>query len=388
MRIAIFDYVVVTTNAIGNCNRTLMSLLADQHEFIVFAATCDNPAPGRITFVPVPAVRRPLFLLFITYHLAALVVYWLYWLRRRVRFDIIQSIESNSLLGKLVYAHFCHRAYLKKHWHATRPSGLRGIARGFDHWLHALLEPLVYRRAKYVVVPSRGLAQELIETFPRALEGKIHIIPNPVDLDRMHRPEDFDRPSKRSSLGISTGDLACVFVALGHFERKGLPILIDAVEQAKDTRIRLTVVGGQPSLIAHYRAIVASKGLENQVLFVGMQQDIRPYLWAADLFVFPSVYEIFPLVALEAAAAGLPLLTAPVYGIEEFVLDGINGWLVERTPEALAEKLHYSLENPAVLYNMGQHAVRSVEQYKPNHFRDHWQAFYATIEKEARHGNS
>ncbi|HRL14465.1 MAG TPA: hypothetical protein PKX07_21465, partial [Aggregatilineales bacterium] len=71
MRIAILDYQVVPTNAIGNCDRTILNGLADEHEFVVFALEFDNPRPDRIKFVKIPAVRKPLAALFVTYHLTA-----------------------------------------------------------------------------------------------------------------------------------------------------------------------------------------------------------------------------------------------------------------------------------------------------------------------------
>ncbi len=66
------------------------------------------------------------------------------------------------------------------------------------------------------------------------------------------------------------------------------------------------------------------------VKFVRTQKDIRAYLWAADALTLPSHYEVFPLVALEAAAAGLPLLVTRLNGVEEFLRDGENGLLMQR----------------------------------------------------------
>lgn len=376
MRIAIFDYFVVPTNAIGNCNRQLMEGLADEHEFTVFAVDFDNPRPDRVRFVRVPALRKPLFLLFITYHVLSPIAFMLHRLRTGIRFDLRTGIESKSLFVDVSYAHFCHRAYLRDHWKTTRPEGLRGAARWINHNLHSLLEPLVYRRVKSIVVPSRGLARELSTTYGEATARKITIISNPVNVEKMKPPADFDRDAARAEHGFARDDLVLIFVALGHFERKGLPILLDAIRKTADARIKLLVVGGTPTTLREYQNKVDMLGIAAQVRFVGFQKDVRSFLWAADIFTFPSSYEIFPLVSLESAAAGLPLLTSPLYGVEELLIEGENGWFVPRTPEAFAEKLCFAVENRGCIRQMGLAAAESANAYTVSKFVENWSNFY------------
>ena len=60
----------------------------------------------------------------------------------------------------------------------------------------------------------------------------------------------------------------------------------------------LVVVGGYPDLVERYEAIAQRGGVADRVDFVGMQPDVRPFLWASDAFVFPSSYEAFAFVIL------------------------------------------------------------------------------------------
>ena len=87
----------------------------------------------------------------------------------------------------------------------------------------ALNEPRIYRRVPHIVVPSAGLARELGREYPGASE-KLELVPNAIDADRMRAPADFDR-QRRRTLGFAADDFVLVFVALGQFERKGLPRL-------------------------------------------------------------------------------------------------------------------------------------------------------------------
>jgi glycosyltransferase involved in cell wall biosynthesis len=104
--------------------------------------------------------------------------------------------------------------------------------------------------------------------------------------------------------------------------------------------------------------------------------------------VFPSSYEVFSLVSFEAAAAGLPLLVNSVYGVEEFLRDGENGFVITRTVEGIAAGIHRLLELSAEERRaMGARASRDVQAYNRAQFVQSWRTYYDTFEREA-HGTS
>jgi len=379
MRIAIFDYKVVPTNPVGSSRRRILAGLCQEHEFTVFAVEFDNPCPERIRFVRVPVPTRPLALLFLAYHLVAPVVYWLHRLRTGARFDLVQIVESNLSFGEISSVHFCHRAYLERYWKQAGAKGLRGWLRWLDHWLHALVEPWVFRGARRMVVPSQGLKRELEETYP-FVRGKVTVIPNPVDLDRMRPPGDFDRDGFRQERGVGPGEVVLVFVALGHFERKGLPLVLEALRGLGDLPVKLWVVGGEADLVRTWRERVERMGLAGRVAFFGMQKDVRPFFWGADAFVFPSLYETFSQVSFQAAAAGLPLIVTPLYGVEEFMRDGETGFVVERSAEGVAEGLRRFVSlPPEARRKLGERAQEAVAHYGVEPFVEAWRGFYADL---------
>jgi glycosyltransferase involved in cell wall biosynthesis len=376
MRIAVFDYQVTKNNPIGGCHRRMLSVLAQEHEFTVFSVAFENPCPEKIRWVRIPVPLRPMALLFVAYHVTAPLVYWLHRLRTGVRFDLVQRVESNLTFGAIVYSHFCHTAFLKKHWAETQASGLRGFLRWLDHRLHAYLEGRVYASAKQILVPSRGLATELIQEFPAAA-AKTQVLPNAVDVERLERPVSFDRDGFRAGLGLESSEVVFCFAALGHFERKGLPLLIEALSQIESPRAKLLVVGGTKDLIADYRERVSAMRLQQRVVFAGMQPDVRPYLWAADAFAFASAYETFSLVAFEAAAAALPLITPRLHGVEEIVSDGQTGYVVRRTRDDVTAALRRFLELGAEeRAKMGERARQQAMQYNEARFVAQWRCFY------------
>lgn len=379
LRIAIFDYKITRNNPIGSCHLAMLRALAAEHDFTVFAVEFENPCPQRIRFVRVPSPTRPLALLFVVYHFMAPLCYLLYRVRGGAKPDLVQALESNLAFGDLLYSHFCHGMYLKHHWSRSGAKGLRGWFRWLDHQLHAWMENFTYPRARQIVVPSRGLARELKTEFPY-IEDRLTVLPNPISLQRLQMPGDFDRQAFRQNLGIEDPDLVALFVALGQFERKGLPLLLQALGTPEMQRVKLIVVGGEPDLIARYADEATRNQLGNRVKFVGMQSDVRPYLWSSDVFVFPSLYETFSLVTYEAAASGLPIVVSQLYGVEDLLVDGNNGFLIKTSVAGVREGLERVLGlSPDDRHAMGQRARIAASGCSEEHFVDAWRAFYSRL---------
>jgi glycosyltransferase involved in cell wall biosynthesis len=379
--IAIFDYCVTPTNPAGSCHRRMIERLAEDVEFTVFAVEFDDPTDGKVRFRRIPVPPRPLALLFLAYHLVAPIRYGLELLRRGRRFDRVQGVESNFGFADVVYAHFCHRAYLRRPDRPRTEFSLRSWFRWLDHRLHAALEPWVFRRARRIVTPSPGLARELEREYPAETRGKVVVIPNPVDTDRMRRPAEFDRAALRRSFGGRDDDLVLAFAALGHFERKGLPVLMEALRRIDDPRIRLLVIGGRPELVAEYRRKALASGLHERITFTGHQNDIRPWFWAADAFVFPSCYETFSLVSIEAAAAGLPLIVPTLHGVEDVIRDGENGFVINRDAESVAAAIRrLAALDPATRDRFSIRAAESARRFSLDGFAPRWRAFYAGLD--------
>ena len=106
-------------------------------------------------------------------------------------------------------------------------------------------------------------------------------------------------------------------------------------------------------------------GIGDMVTFTGsVEQGLLPvYYNAADVFVLPSWYESFGLVAVEAMACGTPVVVSRVGGLTTFVEHGKTGYLVPwRCPDAFARSLETLLENPSLRQAMGGAARRKANR--------------------------
>jgi glycosyltransferase involved in cell wall biosynthesis/O-antigen/teichoic acid export membrane protein len=325
-----------------------------------------NDIPRR-TRIPLPA--GPVVLRSVLFTFLAGIGYW-FRLRGRPSFRI--AAQGVFPFCQISYAHFCHRIFLRDHRADIGGAPLRRAARYMIHVWGAFSERMAFKHAKIIVVPSEGLAYELQTAYPGLVASKICIIPNPVDIARFRKPDHFATDSLRRELGCTANDFLLCFCALGNFERKGLRHAIAALVELGASNARLVVVGGSAGEIREYEKVCLDAQVGARVRFVGMQQDIRPYLWCSDAFLFPSSYEAFPLVSLQAAAAGLPLIATRVYGVDEFMIDGKTGWIVERSAKAIAFAIAQALRNRAQTAAMGLAARERSLAYGAPQFCARW----------------
>lgn len=379
--IAIFDMSISRNSPAGSCVLAEVEGLRKDYRVTVFTDRFDGVRDERAAYVRVPVPQRPVFLRYWLFEVLAALRYAAWRLAHR-KPAVIQTTQGQFLWADVAYAHFCHGAYLKNQWQQSTVSGMRRVARWLNHRFNAAMERRAFRRARKIVVPSLGLQRELVQVYPEAAD-KIVVIANPVDLERFARPSTFDRAARRAELGYAADHVVFAFMALGDFSRKGLGLILPALAKLPDSarkRARVLVIGGGSGEIAQYRAMAESLGLKAQVEFVGMQRDVRPYLWVADVFAFPSAYEIFSLAILQAAAAGLPTLVSQgLYGAEEFVRHGENGWVVPRDEAGVLGALQAAIERADDLPAMAMAAQSSVGIYSDTAFADRWRAFYVAL---------
>ena len=112
-----------------------------------------------------------------------------------------------------------------------------------------------------------------------------------------------------------------------------------------------------------------------------MQQDVRPYLKAANAFVLPSYREGFGMVLIEAGAMGLPCITTNITGCNEIIIPGENGAIVEpRDEEALFVEMKKWLENPVLVSDMAGKARKLVEErYECHKVWEKYNRFYQSL---------
>ena len=184
--------------------------------------------------------------------------------------------------------------------------------------------------------------------------SRVSVIHNGVDPARYPPADPAARASARRGLGLD-GGLLLLFV--GHnFRLKGLDTVLRAMARLRRADLRLFVVGRGP--VAAYERLARKLGLASQVAFSGWLPEIRTAYAAADAFVQPTFYDPCSLVALEAAASGLPVLTSRFNGAAELFRDGESAWILADSADdrAAADRIE-AWFNPACRRAMARAAL-------------------------------
>jgi len=173
--------------------------------------------------------------------------------------------------------------------------------------------------AQRLIVTSQYMAGQVREEFGVAAD-KVDVVPNGVDTARFDRYEGVDLSIFRR---LYTPPEEQIVFSVGRVEYvKGLHVLLEAVPRvlARCPQTRF-VVAGNGSELERLRCCAGALGIASRVLFAGLVSDEdRDRLYrVADAAVFPSLYEPFGIVALEAMAARCPVIVSRVGGLQEVV---------------------------------------------------------------------
>jgi glycosyltransferase involved in cell wall biosynthesis len=346
-------------------------LVARGRPVTVIARTCAlEPRPGlRVRLVPAP--RRPFVLLYPTFFaLGSLVA-------ARHREALLHT--TGALIGNradISTVHYCHRAA------RSRIEGSRAGGSGLLHTLNQAFggpmsrfgERWCYRpgRTALLCAVSEGVRRELESEFP-AMADLVDVIPNGVDTS-VFRPDEAARMMKREELGFAPASMLALFVG-GDWERKGLPEAIAALEQAPEWTLAVAGDGDRERM----RDLAHVANADARLLLLGPVGDMPALYAAADAFVFPTSYEAFPLVVLEAAASGLPLLVTQVNGAEDVIEDGVNGWFVTRDAADVARRLVQLANDRGRARAMGTAATAAAQPYTWEAMSDRYQVIYERL---------
>lgn len=159
---------------------------------------------------------------------------------------------------------------------------------------------------------------------------------NWLDTSHFKPPSSDERAAARQSLGVRQNEF--VIVSVGNCNSaKNHQAVLKALRLLPDTIHPLYLHVGREEPGLSERTLAAELKIEGRVRFLGSQADSLQFLWAADLFVMPSINEGFSIAAIEALSAGTPVLFADVSGLSEVASDTRWTNFTSNTPESVAE---------------------------------------------------
>jgi len=190
--------------------------------------------------------------------------------------------------------------------------------------------------------------------------SRIVVIPNGVDLG-IYRPSTEEVVAAfRRRYGVPDGARVVFFVGRMTGQKGPECLLRAAPFVLREHPDAYFIVAGAGHLLARLMQLARDLGLESSLTFPGLLpgHDLVPAYGASEVVAIPSLWEGMPLVALEAAACGRPVVASDVSGMAEFVVEGTTGRLVPpRSPDALATAISAALSDPEASRRMGRSAL-------------------------------
>jgi len=297
----------------------------------------------KVPIVPFPRFFRPLsFALFVQKRL------------REEDYDVVHSHERIFQTDLLTIHGFPHMTWVKEA-RRKRPS-LFDISTA---WIEK--KGIEGGETRPILLPVSTLVKEEYLKLYNIPESNIHVVHPGVSLDRF---KGLERAWCRQDIcqkhRLSEDSILVLFVGM-NFEIKGLDLVLKAAAELKGREerskaLKVLVVG--KGNIRKYKAMANSLGMEDHVIFAGVTSQVEKYYMGSDIFILPSRYDAFPLVTLEAMAAGLPVIISEHVGSKDVIENGTNGFVVGPDPsvQELSRFLSHLLDRDLRM-QMGQKAA-------------------------------
>ncbi len=318
----------------GLYTKVLADELSRRHEVAVFANRCDAQEGARWVSRHVPAWRG-----------SALATVRTFPLGLRSRAKALGRYEIRHAQGfcgggpNVVTAHICVAAYL---------DSLRGAALRHRLSLRAMAaaEERFYRRfGGRVIAVSRLVARGLRDFY--GVCAPVAVIPHGVDSKRFGGANRARlREETRRRLGVNEDETVALYV--GDLT-KAHAYLKELARAAPSARLLIVTA----SRAYHWDA--------GNVRIMPPTAELERFYAAADAFVFPTTYDAFGMVLLEAMASGLPVFTSERAGAAELITDGEDGFVT--TLDGWVETTAARLEDRATLEAVGRAAERTARRH-------------------------
>lgn len=214
-----------------------------------------------------------------------------------------------------------------------------------------------FEKADEVWIPQASV-EETIREY--GFKGKVEIVDNGSDF-ATGEPIEPVKLQARKDLFISENDTVFLFVGQ-HIWEKNTRLIVESLALVKDLPYKMFFVGtgyAKEDLIE----LVEELELSSKVEFVDVIREreiIKKYYAAADLFLFPSIYDNAPLVLREAAALQTPAVLVRGSSSAENIIDNFNGFLIENSPESFAAKIRELINSPEKIKSAGANASKSI----------------------------
>ena len=215
-----------------------------------------------------------------------------------------------------------------------------------------------YEKADEVWIPQAAVEPTLREY---GYKGAVTVVENGNDFSTPAEQIAEMRQQMREELGLEQGETMLLFVGQ-HIWEKNIGFILDALALIKEQPFQLFMVGTGYA-VHDIRTKIKQLGLSSKVTMLGNIHDrerLKRIDAAADLFLFPSLYDNAPLVVREAAAMQTPAILLEGSTAAEVIQPDSNGFLSPNDIQAYADRITYLMQHPEIVQRVGKRASRTI----------------------------
>ncbi len=342
---------IISSPVMGGVERQVLALLEryDKNRFVVDVA-CGKSTDGALRDEYLATGSRLILCRWSSYVFP--FVLRLFWLLRRERYSVIHARMSEvsgaaMLAAKLANVPTRIASYEHTHTDWRNPGTINRLAVVVLQWM-----------ARRWATKILGVSESCLDVYYpdwRQRPGQFQICYNGVDIKQFSRtvtPHEV-----RRELGLP-GDSQVVGHVGGFRKIKNHQTLIDVAERVSEQLENVYfLLVGEGKLRQQIEKEVAKRGLSSRFVFTGNRYDVARLLAAMDVFVFPSLFEAFGIVAVEAQLSKLPIVASDLPGIREVLCPAMHKFCQPPLDSAgMAEQVISLLEDPQLRGKLGHEA--------------------------------
>lgn len=210
----------------------------------------------------------------------------------------------------------------------------------------------------------------------------VHVPGVGININKFTRAE-LEKEKELKKMGFPNNKL--LLLSVGELNsNKNHEVVLKALKMLNNPDIYY-VICGEGNLKDYLVTVIEELGLKEQVYLMGYRKDIPNICLISDMFIFPSKREGLGLAALEAMAAGLPIITSNIHGIVDYSVDNVTGYSTSPNDvEGFANAIRRLASNSKIRHEMGLNNKESVKTYSLENVLFEMETIYKDVLDEER----
>lgn len=239
------------------------------------------------------------------------------------------SVVRRPAVVRMPGAHRSWWEFANQTWPVTTYDGLRRRLNPHHRIVLGWDKRVLGRGLPKAVLAAGEWAARDIQAFYPAVANKTSVLPDGVNLDEFrHDPEGG------AALRKEWGSGPLLLTVATELRRKGITTMFDAFRKVREAEPNAQLIVGGRVSAADIRALAVQYGVQDAVRAVGFIDDLSAAYSAADLLVYPTLFDPWGLPIIEALACGLPVAASARAGAGESITDGVSGIRIAQPQDA------------------------------------------------------